>query len=136
MLPNEVFLSHSHLDQAFSTSLVEVMQRHSVPTWYSPINIIGAQQWHDEIGAALGRCDWFIVVLSPNSVQGLWVKREVIFALNDNRYADKIVPLLYQPCDYSQLSWALPLFQTVDFTQSFEDGCRALLRIWGVGYRA
>lgn len=38
-------------------------------------HIGGAQEWHDEIGAALDRCDWFPVVLSPQSVASRWVKR-------------------------------------------------------------
>ncbi len=135
MLPNEVFLSHSNLDQPFATSIVETMRRHGIPVWHSRTNIIGAQQWHDEIGAALKRCDWFAVLLSPDSVNSVWVKREVLFSLNDNRYADKIVPVLYQPCDYDQLSWTLSLLQMVDFTGNFDEGCRALLRVWGVGYR-
>lgn len=135
MLPNEVFLSHSNLDQPFAISIVEMMRRHGVPLWYSQTNIIGAQQWHDEIGAALKRCDWFALILSPNSVKSIWVKREVLFALNDNRYAEKIVPLLYQPCDFNQLSWTLSLLQLVDFTQDFDHGCRDLLRIWGLGYK-
>lgn len=134
-IPNEVFLSHSNLDQSFVTSIAEVLRRHGIPTWHSRTNIVGAQQWHDEIGDALKRCDWFILVLSPNSVGSIWVKREALFALNDNRYADKIIPLLYQPCDYDQLSWTLSLLQMVDFTGDFDDGCRALLRVWGVGYR-
>lgn len=135
MLPNEVFLSHSNLDQLFVTSVVEMMRRHGTPVWHSQTNIVGAQQWHDEIGAALKRCDSFVLVLSPNSVKSIWVKREVRFALNDNRYADKIIPLLYQPCDCDQLSWTLSLLQMVDFTQDFNDGCRALLRVWGSGYK-
>jgi hypothetical protein len=135
MFPEEVFLSHSSLDQIFVTSLAEVMRLHGVPVWYSRTNIVGAQQWHDEIGAALKRCDWFVLVLSPNAVKSIWAKREVLYALNDNRYADKIVPLLYQSCDYGQLSWTLSLLQIVDFTQDFDDGCRALLRVWGLGYK-
>lgn len=135
MLPNEVFLSHSNLDRPFATAIVEMLRRHGIPLWYSQTNIIGAQQWHDEIGDALKRCDWFALILSPNSVKSIWVKREVLFALNDNRYAEKIVPLLYQPCDFNQLSWTLSLLQMVDFTQDFGDGCRDLLRIWGLGYK-
>ena len=99
------------------------------------INMIGAQQWHDEIGAALRRCDWMLILLSPNSVHSMWVQREVIFSLNDPRYNEQIVPVIYQPCDYVELSWTLPALQIVDFTQAFEDGCRALLRIWGIGYK-
>jgi len=33
------------------------------------MHIVAAKQWHDEIGNALSRCDWFIVVLTPDSVR-------------------------------------------------------------------
>jgi hypothetical protein len=135
MLPNEAFLSHSSPDNSFADLVVETLRRHGIPVWHSRTNIIGAQQWHDEIGAALKRCDWFVLILSPDSVKSVWVKREVLFALNDNRYADKIVPVLYRPCDFDQLSWTLSMLQMVDFTGDFDEGCRALLRVWGIGYR-
>ncbi len=79
MLPKEVFLSHSSLDKTFATSIAEVIRRHGVPVWYSHTNIVGAQQWHDEIGAALQRCDWFTLILSQNSVESVWVKRELLY---------------------------------------------------------
>ena len=135
MLPSEVFISHSSLDQPFAALLTELLQRHGVPFWLSQRNLIGAQQWHDEIGAALKRCDWFVIILSPNSVASKWVKRELLFALDDDRYDGKIIPLLYQPCEYRDLSWALSLLQMVDFTSDFDEGCRGLLRVWGLGYR-
>ena len=134
-IPNEAFLSPSSLDQRFVTRLTEALRRNAVPVWYSRTNIVGAQQWHDEIGAALKRCDWFLVVLLPNSVESMWVKREVSFALLQNRFEDRIVPLLYQPCDYERLSWVLSIIQRVDFCRGFDEGCRDLLRIWGLGYQ-
>ena len=67
-MPNEVFVSHSSMDRPFVNRLVDVLRRHGVPVWYSEANIQGAQQWHDEIGAALRRCDWFVLVLSPDAV--------------------------------------------------------------------
>lgn len=133
-LPQEVFLSHSSQDRQFVNSLADKMRRHGVPVWYSHANILGAQQWHDEIGAALQRCDWFAVVLSPQSVESMWVKRELLKALEQRRFENKIIPILFQPCDYEQLSWTLSFFQMVDFTGAFEDGLRDLLRIWGIGY--
>jgi hypothetical protein len=134
--PTEVFLSHSTADASFVSGLAETLRRHGVPVWYSSTNIIGAQQWHDEIGTALRRCDWFLLVLSPASVQSMWVKRELHFALQQQRFSDKIVPVLFQPCDYEQLSWVLPSFQIVDFTSLIEEGYRELLRIWGIGYQS
>ena len=113
-----------------------MLRRHALPVWYGRTNILGAHQWHDEIGAALRRCDWLVLALSPSAVESIWVKRELLFSLQQNRYGNKIVPLLYQPCDYERLSWTLPVFQMIDFTQAFEQSCHALLRVWGLGYQA
>lgn len=135
MLPTEVFLSHSDQDRQFATDLTEMMRVHGIPVWYSRTNILGAQQWHDEIGAALSRCDWFVLVLSPRSVKSIWVKREFLFALQQNRFVNRIVPILYEPCNWEQFSWTLSSFQMVDFIRTFEQGCRDLLRVWGLGYK-
>lgn len=108
MLPNEVFLSHSDVDGEFATSVAEALRRHGVPVWYSRTDILGAQQWHDEIGAALDRCDWFVVVLSPNAVESIWVKRELLYALQQERFENRILPLLYEACDYNRLSGLFP----------------------------
>ena len=80
-MPNEVFLSHSNRDRPFVRKLVDVLRRRGIPVWYSETNIQGAQQWHDEIGAALRRCDWFVLVLSPHAVESKWVKRELLYSL-------------------------------------------------------
>ena len=130
----EVFLSHSSRDRAFVVRLARVLKQHNIRYWYSAAHIAGGQQWHDEIGEALARCDWFLVILTPDAVRSVWVKRELLFALNESRYNERIIPLLRKPCDYARLSWALPEFQLVDFTGDFGTGCRRLLRIWGVNY--
>jgi hypothetical protein len=134
-LPQEVFLSHSANDRQFVNELANAMRRHGIPVWYSQTNILGAQQWHDEIGEALQRCDWFAVVLSPSSVESLWVKRELLKALEQRRFENRIIPIVLEASDYERLSWTLSFFQMVDFTGLFADGMRNLLRIWGIGYR-
>ncbi len=57
-------------------------------------------------------------------------------AAQQKRFEDKMIPLLYQSCAYERLSWTLSLLQMIDFTQTFEQGCRDLLRVWGLGYRS
>jgi len=135
-LPQEVFLSHSSRNRSFVIKLAKTLRRHHVPFWYSETNLVGAQQWHDEIGQALQRCDWFLVVLSPSSVKSEWVKRELQFALQDRRYRNRIIPVFHKPCDVMQLSWTLPSMQRVDFAKDFDSGCRDLLRVWGIGYQS
>jgi hypothetical protein len=133
-LPKEVFLSHASKDRRFASRIAAILRNHGVPVWYSETNLLGAQQWHDEIGAALARCDWFVILLSPAATRSKWVKRELLFALRTARYEEKIVPVKCKPCDSAKLSWTLDDFQTVDLTGNFEDGCRSLLRTWGIGF--
>ncbi|MFI5380767.1 MAG: toll/interleukin-1 receptor domain-containing protein [Tepidisphaerales bacterium] len=134
MLPVEVFLSHSAQDKEMAVRLAEVLRGHGIPVFFSPQNLIGAQQWQDELLKALQRCDWFIVLLSPDAVNSMWVKREVAFALDERRYENRIVPIQYRPCDMTAVRW-LRLFQMVDMSADFAAGCRDLLRIWGIGLK-
>ena len=128
----EVFLSHASPDHAKARRLRDVLIAHDVPVWFSPHHIKGAQQWQDEIGKALERCDWFMIVLTPHAVRSMWVNRELKHALKEKRYEDHIIPLLFKKCDPSELSWVLPQFQLIDFTNEYGAACEQLLRIWNL----
>ena len=134
--PKEVFLSYSSLDWEIAEKIVDLLRRHGVPVWHGPSSIRGAQQWQDEIGDALERCDWFVILLSPDSIRSKWVSRELHFALREDQYDYCIVPAVIRAGNYRKFAWALSSYQLVDFTEDFEKGCRALLRIWGIGYQA
>lgn len=133
--PSELFFSHAHQDAAEAQSLIEVLRRHGVPVWYAPQQILGAQQWHDEIGKALERCDWFLVLLSPHSVASRWVKLEFLHALDSAASENHILPVVLEKCDQAKLSWTLPLLQQVTLTNNRLAGYREILRTWGIGYR-
>lgn len=133
--PSEVFLSHSSRNGAFAGRLARVLLKHSVKSFLSKQSIRGAQQWHDEIGAALKRCDWFCVILSPQSVKSQWVKHELLYAIQASRYRERIIPVMLKKCDADLLSWTLSSVQWVDFRKDFHEGCRQLLRIWRLEYR-
>ncbi len=134
LVPKEVFLSHSDQDRSFAADLAEMMRRHGIPVWYSRTNVRGGHQWHDEIGAALQRCDWFVLVLSPNAVGSMWVRRELLYALQQRRFDNKIIPILYQDCAYDELSWTLAQFQMIECGEDTTECYRKLLRVWGLGY--
>jgi TIR domain-containing protein len=134
-LPHEVFRSHANRDHRFANWLKEELQRLGVPVWYSETQIVGAQQWHDEIGKGLERCDWFLLVLSPSAIRSIWVKRELLFALDTAHFNERIIPVILRPCEpkeLKKLSWTLSSMQHVDFTESHAIGLAELLRIWGI----
>ncbi len=130
-MPREVFLSHASQDRAFVDWLRDELVSRGVSVWYSETHIGGAQLWHDEIGRALARCDWFVLVLSPASVQSVWVHRELLYALTNSRYIGRIVPLVLAECDCEKLSWTLSSMQHIKFA-SRQDGLKELLRVWGL----
>ena len=134
-IPTEVFLSHATPDRRFADRLADTLRGHGVPTWYSRTNLVGTQQWHNEIGAALERCDAFAVVLSPAALASHWVQYELVYALSEPRLLGRIAPLLLRPCEPKRLSFALQAIQRVDFTGSFDQGCTDLMRAWGLGYK-
>lgn len=136
MIPQEIFLSHASEDRRIASPVVAELRRHGLPVWYSPHSLMGAQEWHDEIGLALRRCDWFLLLLSEHSVQSFWVRRELCYVLRQKRYLHRITPVLLRPCDYEEFSWTLGDLQFVNLSGDFETGIRNLLRVWGIGYKA
>ncbi|HLX95590.1 MAG TPA: toll/interleukin-1 receptor domain-containing protein [Verrucomicrobiae bacterium] len=129
-VPREIFLSHASGDRDFADKLAQTLRKRGIAVWYSRTHLRGAQQWQAEIGRALRRCDWFMVILSPKSVRSMWVKRELSYALIQKRFQDKIVPVIYRKCNYEQLHWTLASFQMVDLTGGYTIGCRSLLKTW------
>lgn len=103
---------------------------HRIPVWFSPHHLQGGQQWHDEIGKALARADWFLILLTPSSIRSDWVKHELLFALNSRRLRRRIIPVLLQECDHGSLSWTLAQRQIVDCRRDFWRGIDQLLRVW------
>ncbi len=126
-----VFLSHASEDRREAQRLRRFLTDHGISVWFSEHQLQGADQWQDEIGRALARCTWFVVFLSPHAVKSMWVRREVEYALTEERYDGRIVPLLFKECDVRALSWVLPQLQMIDFTQGYRHAGEKLLRVWG-----
>ncbi|MBL8829631.1 MAG: toll/interleukin-1 receptor domain-containing protein [Planctomycetaceae bacterium] len=130
--PKQLFLSHSHANHAFTVKVAHVLRDHGITVWFAPHQILGADQWQDEIGQALEASDWLAVVLSPDSAKSMWVKREVQYALKEQRFEDRIIPIHFR--NHAKIPWAWPLsnFQAIDFRKSFTSAAAKLLQVWGI----
>ena len=92
----QVFVSYSRKDLDFVERLAEDLKAAGLEVWYDLSGLDGGTRWGREIQSAIQQSQFFIVVLSPNSVESDWVEKEFMYAYHLKR---KIVPLLYQPCD-------------------------------------
>jgi predicted P-loop ATPase/GTPase len=126
--PKEIFLSHASNDRAKADAVAKVLRAHGLKVWYSKTHIAGAELWHDEIGKALKRCNWFVLLLSRKSVSSTWVKRELHNVLNQPRYEKHIIPVLLEKCDFEKLSWTLSDIQMISMHRFTKQTWTALLR--------
>jgi hypothetical protein len=133
--PTELFISHSSKNRRFVRKMAAVLRDHGVPVWHSEVNIQGAQQWHDEIGEALDRCDWFVVVGSPPAITSEWVRHETVYAIQDPRYKHHVIPIMYKLCELKKIAWPLQNMQYIDFRANHREAYRKLLKLWGIGLK-
>jgi hypothetical protein len=126
-----VFLSHASQDREFvERELIPLLRENGVDTWYSRETIRTSEEWEDSIRSGLNGCDWFLVVLSPRSVTSDWVRTEVHWALDER--PGRVVPVLLESCNPSDLHLKLRRIQHVDFTQDRDSARAKLLEVWGI----
>jgi hypothetical protein len=130
---SSVFLSHSSKDRNTARCIRDLLQRHGISVWYSEHKLTGAVDWHQEIGRALARCTWFVLLLSRNAAKSEWVNREYVYALDNRRYRDRIVPVVIGEFD-KKMIWAITGVQRIDLRKRRAKEIQSLLSVWGKSY--
>jgi len=123
----QVFISYSRKDLEFVDRLANDLKAAGFEVWYDLSGLEPGTRWRLEIQKAIQESQFFLVVLSPNSIVSDWVEREFLFA-SDQKL--KIIPLLYQPCTLPM--WSLNLhfidMQGKNYSLHYQD----LLKVMGV----
>lgn len=97
-LGTEIFISHSTQDVKWIESeLIPLLKDAGLVPWYSKDDIRTAEYWERQILAALNRCAWFLIVLSPRSAASEWVKDELHWAIANRE--NRIIPVLIGQCE-------------------------------------
>jgi peptide/nickel transport system substrate-binding protein len=91
----QVFISYSRKDLAFIERLANDLQAHGLQVWFDLSGLEVGTRWGKEIQHAIQQSQYFLVVLSPNSIESEWVEKEFLYA---NSLKQKIIPILYKPC--------------------------------------
>ena len=98
MSSTHVFISHASKDDDFVKELRLALEGHGIPVWVDSRNLRGGSKLAPEIDEAIEHARQTIVVLSPNTVNSPWVRKEISKAVKvekkrqDDGY--RVVPLL------------------------------------------
>jgi hypothetical protein len=132
--PSCLFISHSHHDREFvESALLPGLRERGIGVWYSPASIRTAEDWHHSVLQGLQQCDWFLVVLSEQSIVSRWVQSEIMYAVQ--HLWGRIVPVVIEPCDPRTANLQLCLIQQIDCTAPStppEHALRKVLAVWGL----
>ena len=108
----KIFISYSHQNKDFVQNLVDQLEKDGNIVWWDFESIQGGLIWQKEIEKAIKFCQYFIVVLTPNSVNSDWVMNEITYALQEEK---QIIPLYLQECE---IPLSIIQIQYIDFVQS------------------
>ena len=96
-----IFLSHNSHDKDFVRRLAGDLSRYGVKFWLDEAEIQIGDSLIGKIEQGISDMDYIGVVLSPESVNSQWVKREVEIALTLEIGGKevRVLPLLYKKCE-------------------------------------
>jgi hypothetical protein len=111
----QVFVSYSRKDINFARRLAADLEQAGFDVWWDISDLKGGDDWIRFIPSAIQASQYFVVLLSPDSLQSEWVSKEYSYAL---RLRKKVVPAMIKPCD---VPFALNTINYVDFVNEDYD---------------
>ncbi|HJU54735.1 MAG TPA: TIR domain-containing protein, partial [Pyrinomonadaceae bacterium] len=104
-----VFISHSSKDDAFVKELRAALEDQGLSVWADSRNLRGGAKLTPEIEEAITGARQVLVVISPQTVNSPWVRREIKRALDVEQQRGgegyKVIPLLLPGIEFSALSF-------------------------------
>ena len=91
-----IFISHSSLDAEFVSELRTQLESFGLKTWVDCRELVGGQKLAREIEQAIDEASYLIAVISSQTVNSKWVRKEIKYALAKQKQhkAFAIIPLV------------------------------------------
>ena len=120
----QVFLSYSRKDEESMLLIAKYLRAQRIKVWVDNEKLIpGTPIWEDEIEKAIMSASAIVVVLSPDSKNSEWVKREMTMADQNQK---RVFPVLIRGDEKSSISLRLINRQFVDLRENWEVGMNLL----------
>lgn len=114
------FMSYSREDTAKQRRVIKELRERGVNIWVDIENLTpGTPTWEREIEKAIRGATGIIVLLSPESNNSEWVRREISFG---EQHRKRIFPVLIEGDDHTSTPLRLANHQRVDLRTKFESG--------------
>lgn len=112
-----IFLSHNSADKDFVRKLASALESYGIRAWVDEAEIRVGESLIWKISDAIEECDFVAAILSKNSVESNWVKKELEMAMTEELAGDryKVLPIILDDAK-------IPLFLRGKLYADFSDG--------------
>lgn len=101
-----MFISAATSDHEVARVLSDRLERAGLKTWISSA-VVPGENSSSEAGEALRRSDVLVVLVSPAAMQSQWIRHEIAYALGEQRFENRVIPILVKRTPRSEIPWAL-----------------------------
>ena len=128
---SQVFISYSRRDDVVTRRIVAFLRKQGLKVWVDNEKLTpGTPIWEAEIEKAIKAASAIVVMLSPDSKDSEWVRREITLA---DHYRKRVFPVLVRGDEETSISLRLLNRQFVDIREN-EDAGLGSLEIALLGY--
>jgi TIR domain len=90
----KVFISYARKDEALAEKVAAALEEAGLDAWYDKREIMPGDNWAEKIAKGLKESDAMVVLLTPNSLESDLVRRDIDFALSENAYNKRLIPVI------------------------------------------
>jgi len=121
---HDVFMSYSRKDEDTMKRIVEFLRSQDIKVWVDNEKLVpGTPIWEVEIEKAIKNAKAIVVLMSPDSKNSEWVRREIGYS---QRCETRTFPLLIRGDEDSSVTIRLINTQYIDLRQREKVGLRSL----------
>lgn len=90
----KIFLSYSMKDLALASKIGADLQSAGLEIWDAHREILPGDNWAEKISDALKESEGMVVLLTPDALDSLTVRREIEYALGSQAYERRLIPVV------------------------------------------
>lgn len=90
----KVFISHADADADVALRLAAALKAVGLDPWVAEDELYPGDNWAEVIGRGLAEAQAMVVLLSPQSLRSRWVRNEISYALGEERFKNRLLPLV------------------------------------------
>ena len=119
-----VFMSYSRKDEEIMRYIAKFIRTQGLKVWVDNEKLIpGTPIWEDEVEKAIKSAAAILVILSPESKNSEWVRRETSLA---DQHHKRVFPVLVSGDENSSITLRLINRQYVDIRENRDKGLKSL----------